>query len=515
MVNIYKQEKKTAAPKAFETQCVSLDILGRGVCKHEDKVYFVPGLLPGERARIMPTVSDTDKTASGVVTKLIAAAPERVTNPCCDHQASCGGCPLMHLPPQMAFDAKVQGVAKLLVKSVLQGTLEAKSGKASAAVGQSRLGRNSTIKQALAQKQAAAKNAARASELAALSREAAAKVGAPSFTERGPTTGYRRACRLAIRADHGKLYLGFRKDKSSELVPVSSCPVLEPRLNALLAPLTALVNTLEQKKSIGHVELLASDLKVAVLLRMTQKLEAADEQRLLDFGAQHSLAMFVLEPFKQLDDSEVVRERLLGAERAADDTGFSAAEQQIMVQSLESKVYCSPSCFVQVNAQMNTAMLKRVLAAVEPHEGQKVLDLFSGLGNFSLPIAAAGSEVVGIDIVFDMIRRANANAAVNGVADKAKFYVADLEEPFENQLWAKADYDVVVMDPGRMGAKRAVQFMGKLKPKKIVMISCNPLAAARDCSQLLSSHYKIEMWGAFDMFPHTSHVEIMLVFTRD
>ena len=473
MVNIYKQEKKTAAPKAFETQCLSLDILGRGVCKYEDKVYFVPGLLPGERARILPTV-DADKTASGVVTKLVAAAPERVT-PCCDHQDACGGCPLMHVPPQMAFDAKVQGVAKLLVKTVLQGTLEAKSGKASAAVGSSRLGRNSTIKQALAQKHAAAKNAARASELAALSREAAAKVGAPSFTESGACTGYRRA--------------------------------------SLLGPLTALVNTLEQKKSIGHVELLDSDLKVAVLLRMTQKLSAADEAALIAFGREHDLAMFVLEPYKQLDDSDVLRERLLGAEPV--ESGFSQAEQQIMVQSLGSKIYCSPSCFVQVNAAMNNAMLRRVSAAVAPHVGQKVLDLFSGLGNFSLPLAAAGSSVVGVDIVFDMVRRANANAAVNGVAERAKFYVADLEEPFENQLWAKDQYDVVVMDPGRMGAKRAVQFMGKLKPAKIVMISCNPLAAARDCSQLLSSHYKIETWGAFDMFPHTSHVEIMLVFTRD
>lgn len=515
MVSIYKQEKKVAAPKAFETVCQSLDILGRGVCKNDDKVYFVPGLLPGERARIIPEGGSADgKTANGVITKIIEASPERVT-PCCDHQAECGGCPLMHMPESMAFAAKVQGVAKLLVKSVLQGTLEAKSGKASAAVGQSRLGRNSTIKKALAQKQAAAKNVARAAELAALSKEAAAKVGKPSFMEHGATTGYRRVCRLAIRGDHGKLYLGFRKDKSASLVPISSCPVLEERLNVLLAPLTALVNTLEQKKSIGHVELLASDLKVALLLRMTQKLEAADEARLLAFGAEHDLAVFVLEPFKQLDDTDVVRERLLGTESLVADGTFSEAEQQVMVQSLGCNIYCSPSCFVQVNSQMNQAMLQHVLKAVAPHKGQKVLDLFSGLGNFALPIAAAGSSVVGVDIVFDMVRRANANAAVNGVAERAKFYVADLEEPFESQLWAKDNYDVVVMDPGRMGAKRAVLFMDKLKPNKIVMISCNPLAAARDCSQLLSSHYKIETWGAFDMFPHTSHVEIMLVFTRD
>ena len=199
----------------------------------------------------------------------------------------------------------------------------------------------------------------------------------------------------------------------------------------------------------------------------------------------------------------------------ANSNGELQLSSALYVQSGDCKVYCSPSSFVQVNAAMNSRMVQQVLTEVAPHEGQKVLDLFSGLGNFALPIAKGGAEVVGIDIVSDMVRRATYNAQANGVADRARFYTADLESPFEAQLWAKDQYDVVVMDPGRMGAKRAVQYVAKLQPKKIVMISCNPLAAARDCSQLLAAHYKIQSWGAFDMFPRTRHIEILLVFTRE
>ena len=532
MVNFYQAEKKAPAAKAFEVTCSALDIQGRGVCKHEGRVYFVEDLLPGEVARIVPQLSAgvtsanaaKEKVATAKVSKYILTSPLRQEDSC-PLQQQCGGCPLAYMPAELALKAKVAGVAKLLTKSVLQGTMEAKSSKASTSHGSSKLGKNSTIKQALAAKQAQAKNIARQKELQALTQEAAAAVSKASYMHTGAELGYRRACRLAVRTSHGRLYLGFREGKTQELVPVSSCAVLTPRLNALLEPLQSVVNTLEGKKNLGHVELLDTDGAAGVLLRLTKKAESADVERLQAFAAEHHVVLSLLEPFKQLDDTEVVRERLLydeGAEAAveaaateANTNGELQLSSALYVQSGDCKVYCSPSSFVQVNAAMNSRMVQQVLTEVEPHEGQKVLDLFSGLGNFALPIAKGGSEVVGIDIVSDMVRRATYNAQANGVADRARFYTADLESPFEAQLWAKDQYDVVVMDPGRMGAKRAVQYVAKLQPKKIVMISCNPLAAARDCSQLLAAHYKIQSWGAFDMFPRTRHIEILLVFTRE
>ena len=127
-------------------------------------------------------------------------------------------------------------------------------------------------------------------------------------------------------------------------------------------------------------------------------------------------------------------------------------------------------------------------------------------------MAKEGAEVLGIDIVSSMIKDAQKNAELNGL-HTAKFAVADLEDEFEKQQWAKVKYDAVVLDPGRMGAKRAALFVSKLKIPKIVMISCNPLAASRDIRELIKSGYKITAWGALDMFPRTSHIELMTVFS--
>lgn len=505
MVSFFKNEKKVSINKAFEVQCESLDILGRGVCKADGKVYFVENLLPGEVARIVPEQNlerEDSKVSEAKISKLIISSQERIT-PTCPVQESCGGCPLCHVPEQLAFTSKIKGVAKLLTKSVLQGTLAAKSTKASTLQGSSKLGRNSTIKQVLAKKQAAVKNQNRSAELAALSKEAAAQIAKPNFMIRSESQGYRRACRLAVRADHGKLYVGFRGAKTQELVAISKCEVLTERLNNLLLPLQLMINKLESKKSIGHIELLDSDGAPGVLLRMTKSLTAKDEDVLTEFGNANGAVVSVLEPFKQIDDSEVLRERVLNDE-----------DGKLFVMALDCKICCSPSSFVQINRAVNDQMISKVLEQVQPHEGQKVLDLFSGLGNFTLPIAKAGAIVNGIDIVFDMVRRANENAAANGLTEEqCRFHVADLEAPFETQMWAKEKYDVVVMDPGRMGAKRAVQYMTKLRPRKIVMISCNPLAAARDCTQLLSANYTLDSWGAFDMFPRTAHIEILMTFT--
>lgn len=554
MVSFFDAQKKVAAPKAIEVQCESLDIQGRGVCKHDGVVYFVDNLMPGEKARVVPIIPTANaklnaktghrskpaegkdnKVLDGRVSKLLEPSPERRAQSC-PLQERCGGCPLEHLPKEMSFEAKIAGFSSVLCKNVAQGTKSALSHKASQATGSSKLGKNSTIKQALANKQAALKNEQRQKEIKAAGILAARAVKDPKFKISGDETYYRRACRLAIRGDHGKLHLGFRASGSQDLVPVTACEVLTKRNNELLEPLKVLVNRMEGKKNIGHVELLDSDGAVGVLLRMTKKLDAADETLLKDFGDTNKVVVSVLEPFKQLDDTEVVRERILNEHNVAENAGYEAnanlksdalnseenanaadmasVSRELYINAHDCKIYCSPSSFVQVNAKMNNEMIAKVLEEVAPHEGQKVLDLFSGLGNFSLPIAKAGASVVGIDIVSDMVRRANNNARLNGISEeKARFFVADLEDNFESQLWAKDQYDVVVMDPGRMGAKRAVSFMEIMKPKKIVMISCNPLAAARDCSQLLASNYKIESWGAFDMFPRTTHMEIMLTFT--
>ena len=157
-------------------------------------------------------------------------------------------------------------------------------------------------------------------------------------------------------------------------------------------------------------------------------------------------------------------------------------------------------------------MIDAVIEGCALNAESKVLDMFCGLGNFTLPIAKRAHSVVGVDIVRDMIEKAKANALKNNL-DNVSFVNTDLEDKFENQIFAKQNYDVVVMDPGRSGAKRATVFCARMKPKRIVLISCNVLAASRDIVELLKVGYKIESWSVFDMFPRTTHIETMFVFS--
>lgn len=512
MVNFYKADKKVAAPKALEVQCDSLDILGRGVCKKDGIVYFVDNLLPQEVARIVPIVNkqtskekNKDNVFEAKVSKYLTLSEQR-REQSCPLQDQCGGCPLEHAPCNMVLDAKVEGVSKLFTKSVYQGTKNLLTPKASVSSGTSKFGKNSTIKQVLAAKQAAKKNAKVSKDVEEKAQNNANSIEKPAFVQSSAEIGYRRVCRLAIRADHGRMFLGFREEKNQSLVPVSQCEVLTDRINAIIPKLQDLVNKVSAYKNIGHVELLDSDGALGVLFRMTCKLDPKDEAILVKFAQENQVVFSVLEPFKQLDDTEVVRERILNEEDAS----------SMYVTAGDCKIVCTPSSFVQVNRKMNDFMISTIMQELPDLADMKVLDLFCGLGNFSLPLAKANAQVVGIDIVSQMIARANDNARANNIDEKhARFFVADLEEPFESQLWAKDQYDLVIMDPGRMGAKRAVTFMSKLKPKKIIMISCNPLAASRDIVQLVQSKYRLVKWGAVDMFPRTRHIEIMSFFEAE
>lgn len=551
MVNFYQADKKGSTPKAIEVTCQSLDILGRGVCKQNDRVYFVSDLLPSEIARVIPQFAATNAaksaadspTVNAKVSKYLQLSPERRQDSC-PLQKQCGGCPLAHMSPSMALDAKVTGVAKLLTKTVFQGTMAVLATVASKTNGTFKLGKNSIIKQTLSLKRAQARNQAHEKELRAQAQTASQQIAKPDFVLTSPELNYRRACRLAVRADHGRYYVGFREGKTQDLVKISFCGVLTPRLNALLGPVQQLINTLDGKKELGHVELLDSANAVGMLLRLTKKVCDADLERLQKFAAREQIVLSLMEPFKQLDDSEIVRERMVydGSMVAESVNALTTASKEekvaqhnaeaeyanaaanfnnwpisssLYVESGSCRIYCSPASFVQVNAFMNQQMVQQVLDVVKPHEGQKILDLFSGLGNFALPLAKAGAQVVGIEIVSQMVCGAKYNAQYNGVADRVRFYVADLSEPFETQLWAKEHYDVVIMDPGRMGAERAVRHVAKLQPQQIVIISCNPLAAMRDLTPLLAANYKIQLWGALDMFPRTSHIEIMLVLMHE
>lgn len=372
--------------------------------------------------------------------------------PDCSLAEKCGGCPLSYMPAEMTFKAKVSGIQRLFTK---------------------------TIKESFAE---------------------------PSFVVTSPEHGYRRVCRLATRRDHGKVVVGFRNSFSQDVVAVDKCLVLTERLNAVVSPLTKCINQLPHvKKTLGHIELVDSAGAVGVYIRFTDLLQPKEEEMLKSFAKESypQLVIYVAEPYKNIMGDEELKERCI-----------SENSDEFYLFLDKYKVTFSPSAFIQINEAVNVQMVQKVLDAVQPKEGAKVLDLFCGLGNFSFPLAASGATVRGVDIVSSMVKAGNDNAALHGLSNLS-FSVANLEEDFEKQLWAKDQYDAVVLDPGRSGAKRVSLFLGKLKPPLIVMISCNPQAAARDVTELVKAGYRVESWGVFDMFPRTTHVEMLLVLRKE
>ena len=247
-----------------------------------------------------------------------------------------------------------------------------------------------------------------------------------------------------------------------------------------------------------------SDGALGILVRFSATVDEHDAEILEGVGKALNAVVSIVEPYKnplEIKKKESLRERFICG--SIDD---------LFITSHGVKIKCNPSSFVQVNKQINDKLLETVIGMIHPDENISVMDLFCGLGNFAMPIAKEGAKVVGVDIVAKMIEDARTNAKEQNL-ENIKFEVADLEELFENQKWAKAEYDAVVLDPGREGAKRATLFLAKKKVKKIVYISCNPLAASRDTIELIKAGYKIKQWGVCDMFPRTTHIEMVLEFT--
>ena len=173
-----------------------------------------------------------------------------------------------------------------------------------------------------------------------------------------------------------------------------------------------------------------------------------------------------------------------------------------------------PLDFVQVNQDMNRRMLTQAMGLLQPREGEQILDLFCGIGNFTLPIARSGASVTGVELDESMVAKGRANAALNNIAN-AEFHRADLAAPEEQQPWWKVDYDAVVLDPPRAGALESLPLVARTRAGRILYVSCHPGSLARDAGILVNDYgYQLKAAGAMDMFPQTGHVEAMALFER-
>jgi len=429
----------------------ALDQEGRGIARIDGKAVFVEGALAGELVTI-ETYRKRPTYELARATGILRASPSRVV-PLCPHFGVCGGCSLQHL------EAAAQVAAK---QRVLEDALW-------------HIGR------------------VRAGELLT--------------PIHGPAWGYRQRARLSVRdvPKKGGVLVGFHERKSSFITDMRSCPVLPPHISSLLPSLRELIGSLSLRDRLPQIELAIGDDaddgtgNEVLVLRNLAALTADDERALADFADRHGVRLYL-----QPQGPATVQ----AFHPPARTLGYALADFGVRIEF-------QPTDFTQVNVAMNRMLVRRAIGLLEPTEGDVVADFFCGLGNFSLPIARRGAQVVGVEGSAPLVRRAQANAQANGLADRARFVVADLFEATPASLEALGAIDKALLDPPREGAIALVKALPAERLSRVVYVSCNPATLARDSSVLVHERgFALRKAGIVNLFPHTAHVESVALFTR-
>lgn len=317
----------------------------------------------------------------------------------------------------------------------------------------------------------------------------------------GPPLGYRRKARLGVRyvSKRDQVLIGFREKRNSFIADIDACVVLDPRVGQRMTELRQLVRSLSVYRAVPQIEVACGDSAAALVFRHLEPLTFGDHERLIQFGQAHNLQIYL-----QPAGPESVH-------RIWPESGPERLSYRLPSQELDLSFH--PTDFTQVNSEINRKMVDRALAWLEPGPGDRILDLFCGLGNFSLPLARRAAEVVGVEGDPEMVARGAENARANGLRN-LRFACADLQGDFSGETWARAGFDKILIDPPRSGALDIVEHLPAFGAGRIVYVSCNPATLARDAGVLVRQGYRLVKGGVMDMFPHTTHVESIALFER-
>ncbi|HDR2159924.1 TPA: 23S rRNA (uracil(1939)-C(5))-methyltransferase RlmD [Enterobacter cancerogenus] len=429
MAQFYSAKRRVTTRQIITVEATDLDPFGQGVARHNGKALFITGLLPEERAEITLT-EEKRQYARGQVKRRLNDSPERVA-PRCPHFSVCGGCQQQHASEALQQKSKSRALARLIKHDV-----------------------NAVIADT--------------------------------------PWGYRRRARLSLsyQPKTERLEMGFRKAGSSDIVNITQCPIMVPRLEALLPDVRNCLSGLDGVRHLGHVELVLANNGPLMVLRHTAPLSNNDREKLERFSHSHELALFLA------PQSEIL-EQVSGEAPWYGSNGL--------------RLTFSPRDFIQVNDGVNQQMIETALAWLDVQPTDRVLDLFCGMGNFTLPLALKASSVVGVEGVEALVAKGQENARQNGLQN-VTFFHQNLEDDVTQQPWAKQGFDKILLDPARAGAPGVMQHIIKLAPKRVVYVSCNPATLARDSEALTQGGYQIQRLAMLDMFPHTGHLESMVLF---
>ena len=312
--------------------------------------------------------------------------------------------------------------------------------------------------------------------------------------------GYRTKARLGVKyvEKKGRVLVGFRERGSGFITETQVCPVLDGRVARLHGPLGELIFGLSIRDRIPQIEIAMGDAACVLIFRVLDAPSKSDISSLEAFGVAHQVY-----PYLQTGGPDTVC-----------SLSANAPELSYTLPDHDLRMRFQPGDFTQVNQDMNRLMVNRAIDLLAPGSGDRILDLFCGLGNFTLPLAQRALEVTGIEGDAGLVARARENARDNRIGN-ARFYSADLYGDLGQESWMSEPFDLALLDPPRSGALEVLERLAGLGVTRILYISCNPETLARDAAELVNRHgYGLVSAGVMDMFPHTHHVESVALFER-
>lgn len=317
----------------------------------------------------------------------------------------------------------------------------------------------------------------------------------------GPIWGYRRKARLGVKYVDKKerVLVGFREKYSPFVADMNSCEVLHPSVGSLIEPLQCLITELSLIKQIPQIEVAIGDDVTALIFRHLADFNDEDMTRLKTFAEQYNVDIYC--------QSGGLDSVVPLVNTSPKQLSYSLAEFDVTLNFL-------PTDFTQVNLEINRVMVPMALELLQVNSEDRVLDLFCGIGNFTLPLARKAASVLGIEGEHGLVERAKENAALNNISN-VEFLAMDLAKDDLNDDFLKGGFNKLLLDPARNGAQEVIEKMNLKSVERIVYISCNPSTLARDAGILVNDKgFKLEQAGVMDMFPHTTHVESIAVFSR-
>ena len=315
---------------------------------------------------------------------------------------------------------------------------------------------------------------------------------------RAASWGYRKKARLGVKYvdKKGRVLVGFRERNAPFIADMHRCEVLLPEVGHKLELLAELIGKFEARAQIPQIEVAADAEHIQLVFRHLQPLSAHDQDALAEFARLHNFYI-QLQP-------------------GGPDTvhNLYPLEQRLELDPIgdgQIRIAFSAPDFVQVNSEINQQMVARVLELLEVQPDDKLLDLFCGLGNFTLPMAQRCTQVTGVEVDTAMVARARESAAANRIKN-TDYHTGDLAQPNPDDAWMRQQYDRILLDPPRSGALEMAQLIGRFNATRIVYVSCQPSSLVRDAAIICAQGYRMTHLGVMDMFPQTAHVESLAVF---